>query len=166
MNIYEFAMNMELDGKLYYEKLAKSTSNNSLKTVFLKIAQQELEHYSIIKKFKDNQEYSQDSNLLDVDNIFKDLINNFNLTEDMNTQIEAYEYALKLEDESIDFYIEQRDNSTNSKEKILFERLITEEEKHKDLIDNILEFVSKPVRLRGEKTINSDPEFARWDEGE
>ena len=41
MNIFEFAMKMELDGKAYYEKLVAETAVVGLKTIFTNLAADE-----------------------------------------------------------------------------------------------------------------------------
>ncbi|MEW5925310.1 MAG: ferritin family protein, partial [Candidatus Zixiibacteriota bacterium] len=51
MNVFEFAMKMEQDGKAFYEKMAKEAANASIKKILLDLANDEQKHYNIFKKF-------------------------------------------------------------------------------------------------------------------
>ena len=46
MNVYDFALKMELDGKAYYQQLAGKTSLAGLKNIFLQLAADEQKHYA------------------------------------------------------------------------------------------------------------------------
>jgi len=52
MNVFDFAMKMEVDGKAYYEKLAKKTDLAGLKTIFTRLAEDEQKHYDIFQELK------------------------------------------------------------------------------------------------------------------
>ena len=44
MNVFDFAIKMELDGKAFYEKLAKGTNIAGLQTIFSRLAADEQKH--------------------------------------------------------------------------------------------------------------------------
>lgn len=163
MNIYEFAMEMELDGKKYYEDLSKKTDKKGLRTIFDMLAEDELRHYDIIKNFNENKEIKIESNTLkNANNIFTQMLQG---TEDFSVnalELEVYKHAVNLEEESIEFYEKHREKAKSEVERSAFHKLILEEKKHKLILENILEFVGEPEKNRGVKTIDSDPEFARW----
>ena len=52
MNIFDFAMKMEQDGKAYYEKLAAETDIVGLKNIFTSLAVDEQKHYETIQAIK------------------------------------------------------------------------------------------------------------------
>ena len=52
MNLFDFAMKMELDGKAYYEKLAAETPLTGLKNIFLSLARDEQKHYDAVSRMK------------------------------------------------------------------------------------------------------------------
>ncbi|SKC85563.1 ferritin-like domain-containing protein [Maledivibacter halophilus] len=164
MNIYEFAMKMELDGKKYYEKLMNSAEDEGLKKIFKMLAQDEEEHHRIIKNMKDmNTKHIKSETLKNANNIFSKMLctdQKFNLS---STAIKAYEHALNLEDESIRLYEDKYEKSENKGEKKVFRSLADEEKRHKLIIENILDFVRQPERERAVKTVDSDPEFARFE---
>ena len=59
-------------------------------------------------------------------------------------QTELYRKALKIEEQSRDFYLEKADEVDNPDQKEIFKRLADEEQKHFTIVQNICDFVSKP----------------------
>jgi len=53
MNVFEFAMQMEQDGKAFYEKMAEAAENAAVKNILLELASDEEKHYRIFKKFRE-----------------------------------------------------------------------------------------------------------------
>ncbi len=53
MNIFEFAMKMELDGKQYYEESATKIDSPELKRILLELAGDEEKHYTIFRALRD-----------------------------------------------------------------------------------------------------------------
>ena len=49
MDIFEFAMKMEMDGKKYYESKAALTKEKSLKKILLTLAEEEQHHVHMIE---------------------------------------------------------------------------------------------------------------------
>ena len=56
MKVYEHAMQMELDGKKYYEECAEKVELPYLKQVLMELASDEVKHYEIFKAMRDNIE--------------------------------------------------------------------------------------------------------------
>ena len=54
MNIYEFAMKMEMDGEAYYRELASRTKIPALQKILGMLADDEVGHYKIVKNMRDN----------------------------------------------------------------------------------------------------------------
>ena len=52
MNLFDFAMKMEMDGKAYYEKLATDTPVAGLRTIFTMLAADEQKHYDAVQAMK------------------------------------------------------------------------------------------------------------------
>ena len=79
MDIYEFAMKMELDGQEFYEKQAAATQDKHLKEILLSLAEEEKNHYRIFKRLRDNRmtsigELATGNDTLDkIKNIFVEL---------------------------------------------------------------------------------------------
>ncbi len=66
MDIYEFAMQMEKDGRKFYLDLAKKTSNTGLKNILTMMADSEAKHYNVLLRMKrnDKAQYTMDTDLL------------------------------------------------------------------------------------------------------
>lgn len=173
MDIYEIAMKMELDGEKYYKKQMEMTDSKGIQNIFKMMAEDERKHYEIIKNIKENY-FECDSQLEvdEVETIFKDrLERDTYYTEEINEDdftfgkiniddtVKAYRHALELEKESIDFYKEQAEKSQNECDKKIFERLIIEEKKHYEAIDNILDHVTKSERWLEDARFNNMEDY-------
>ena len=55
MNIFEFAMKMEEDGRAFYLENAEKTSLPGLKRILTELAEDELKHYLLFKALNDEQ---------------------------------------------------------------------------------------------------------------
>lgn len=142
MNIYDFAMKMEMDGKQYYLDLIDKAENNGVKALFNIMAQEEQAHYDILKSLKNDVELGSESNVLDLaKNIFELM---FEKTDQVKTMLseDALIHALQLENDSIKFYKDQMVQAENPLEKKVFEKLFTEEKKHYFLVENLLEHIT------------------------
>ena len=137
MNIYEFAMKMEMDGKKYYTELMEKSENRGVKVLFNIMAQEEQSHYDILKALEVKIELGSESKVLDVaKNIFELMFETTNQAKILLSE-GSLEHALKLENDSIKFYKEQMVKTENALEKKMFEKLFKEEEKHYTLIENL-----------------------------
>lgn len=164
MDIYEFAIKMELDGKEYYERLARETKVTGLKNIFLMLAKDEEEHHHFIKNLKSKQDDGiRSSTLKNANNIFVQMIRDIEECCCDSALLDAYKHAWDIENKSIEVYSKQLSSSKDLREKKIYKILVEEEKKHRLIIENIIEFVSEPDKNRGVKTVNSDPEFARWE---
>ena len=74
MDIYKYAMKMELDGRHFYLDLAEKAKNTGIKNILTMMAESEAKHYNIILSMQrnDKTQYSTDSeDLTKVKNIFE-----------------------------------------------------------------------------------------------
>ncbi|MFW6000845.1 MAG: ferritin family protein [Halanaerobium sp.] len=147
MDIYEFAIEFEQENQKFYNDFAEKSSNDSLKNVFLSLAEEEKKHEKIIRQMRDNKELdSVESDILPkakkaFDEISKDLPENEILPEE---QVDVYKKAIAIEEKSIEFYTEQAEKAENPEMKAAFERLAEEEKKHEKIMENITEMVNRP----------------------
>ena len=144
-NIIEYAMKMEKDGEDYYRQLAQQTGNSGLKTILTMLADEEVKHYNVLEKIKSQKTQIAESGILtDAKNIFaqiKESGENFDF--DIN-QADLYKKARDIEKKSQDFYAEKAGEVTEESQKELFLKLVVEEKKHYVLLDNIIDFISRP----------------------
>lgn len=147
MNIYKYAMKMEKDGENYYRELANKTEDIGLQNILKMLADEEVRHYNIIEqmmKSKASAELAETGILKKVKNIFikikgKNLVFNFDLP-----QINFYRKAKEIEEKSYKFYIEMSDKVEIESQRKVFLKLAGEEKKHMFLLENLVEFVSRP----------------------
>jgi rubrerythrin len=144
-NIFEYAMQMEKDGEDYYRQLAHKTNNKGMIIILTMLADEEVKHYNAIEKIKTQKTQIGESEILtDAKNVFvqiKESRESFDF--DIN-QTELYQKAQNIEKQSWDFYAEKANEVTEEYQKELFLKLAIEEQKHYILLDNIIEFVSRP----------------------
>lgn len=148
MNIFEFALQLEKDGEDYYRKLASESKTEGLRKIFTMLADEEVKHAKVIKAIRDKIRETQfeDSPLLDnVSNVFQNMKETKQpLHIDATTETEKYRKAMDIEEMSRDFYQEKADKTDNSHRHELFLKLAAEEAKHLRIMENIVEFVSRP----------------------
>jgi len=145
MNIFEYAMQMEKDGENYYRQLAEKVNNKGIQTILTVLADEEVKHYNALVKIQAQKPQMAETTILtDARNVFEQMKEgNEKFNIDVN-QIELYKEAQKIEERSINFYLEKADEVTEEYQKELFLKLAEEEKKHYFLLENIIEFVSRP----------------------
>jgi len=149
MNIYKFAMKMEKDSENYYSELANKTVDAGLRNILKMLANDEIEHYNIIQQMiktdlRASAKLAKTSILKNAKNIFikikgKNLVFDFDLL-----QVDFYRKAQEIEEKSYKFYIEMSDKVKIESQNIIFLKLAGEEKKHMFLLENLVEFVSRP----------------------
>ena len=145
MNIFEYAMQMEKDGEAYYRQLAQQTTNKGLKTILTMLADEEVKHYNAIEKMKTAEPHMPETTILtDAKNVFVQVQESGESFDFDLGQIELYKKAQDIEEASRDFYLEKVSQVEEEYQKDIFLRLADEEKKHYFLLENIIEFVSRP----------------------
>jgi hypothetical protein len=145
MNIFDFAMEKEKFSEDYYRQLAAKSNNKGLMTIFNMLADEEAKHYKIVSDTKKDiaPDLAETKVLSDAKNVFAKMREsaqslNFNISE-----IELYKKAQNIEKQSRDFYLEKADEVAEAQKEI-FLKLADEEKKHYFLLENIIDFVSRP----------------------
>ncbi len=147
MNIYKYAMKMEKDSENYYLELAKKTDDVGLQNILKMLANDEVKHYHIIAQMMKTDisaELAETDILENAKNVFikikgKKLVFDFDLP-----QINFYRKAQEMEEKSYKFYMEMSDKVEIESQKKIFLKLAGEEKKHMFLLENLVEFVSRP----------------------
>ena len=78
MNIFEYAMKMEQDGREFYLENAEKTDNPAFKQILTQLANDELKHYNIFKALKEGRkaeykEAEQTTIITTMKNVFDEL---------------------------------------------------------------------------------------------
>ncbi|MHC4213333.1 MAG: ferritin family protein [Planctomycetota bacterium] len=146
MDILEFAMEKEQYSEQQYRQLAQRTPNKGFQNILTMLADEEVHHYQIIQKMKnDISEQVRQTNLLsDAKEIFQKMKDSAEKLNFDTSEIELYQKAQKIEQQSRDYYLEKAYQLAGNDQKQIFLSLAEEEKKHYFLLQNIIDFVAQP----------------------
>ena len=146
MNILQYAMQMEKDGEDFYRDLAANVENTGIRSILTMLADEEAGHYQVLSDIEQGSAEVGETDILNhAKNVFaemKDTGQTFHLDQ---TQVDLYAEAQAIEQKSIDFYTEKAAVVGEDAQKQLLTRLAQEEKKHYFLLENIIDFVSRPT---------------------
>lgn len=146
MDIFEFAMKMEKDGENYYRELAQGTDDKGLKNILNMLADDEVKHYKIFDELKKNEkpEMAQTQVLSNAKNVFSELKEKDVTFDHDMPQKELYEKAQKVERQSQEFYEQKSREADDPYHKEILLKIADEEKRHFFLLENIIQYISKP----------------------
>lgn len=147
MDVFDFAMKMETDAEAYYKKLAEQTNIEGIRNIFLDLAADEKKHFELFKSLKSRADIPpiRDSAALNnAKNTFEQLLQAKPAPTDIQGDLAAYRHAMHMEAEAARAYEEARERETNPEVKNLLQRVIDEEQKHYNIIQNVYDFVNAP----------------------
>lgn len=146
MNLFDFAMKMELDGKAYYEKLAAETPLTGLKNIFLNLARDEQKHHDAVSRMKSGADrtMAETTVLEEAKNLFEGLMVQQSVASGLRKDLHGYEHAMKIEADSIRFYEDMAAKESNPETARLLLKIAAEERKHYDIMENLYTFVQAP----------------------
>ncbi len=147
MNIYDFAMKMELDGQIFYENLAKNTTHEGVRRIFLELAADEQKHYELFSRMKEKNSAGPmpQSAALDLaKNLFCQMVADSPAKQLPKSDLEAYQQALKAERDSATLYLEAASKEPDPEIRQILVKIADEEQKHFNIIENIYLFVNAP----------------------
>jgi rubrerythrin len=146
MNVLDFAMKLEADGKAYYEKLAAESSSKELQNLFTLLADAEQTHYDALQARKSETAYTGvESQVLEkAKNIFQRLMEMKPSKSSLRLDIDGYRHAIKAEEQSIEFYRNAAEKEPSAEVRRLLQALALEEQLHLNIVENIYEFVESP----------------------
>lgn len=146
MQVLDFAMQMEIDGKEYYEKLAGQTDVPGLKTIFLRLAEDEQKHYETFEKWKASGKVPampETTILADVRNVFETLPKS-DLLQGKKANLAAYQQAMKIEADSFRLYEDAAEKEQDRAMKKLLLQVAAEEHNHFNILENVYHFINAP----------------------
>lgn len=147
MNVFELAMEKELDVKSYYEKLAGDSPLPGVKRIFTLLAGDEQRHFDSIKAMQGGAGPEQlvDSTALEAARgILGELIGDTGAAETLKNCLESYRHALKVEADSVRFYEGILEKETDARLKSVLAKILEEEKKHYNIVENLYDFALKP----------------------
>jgi rubrerythrin len=146
MNLFDFAMKMELDGKGYYERLAEQTTHEGLKAIFTSLAVDEQKHYDIVSNLRSGIESSMaETTVLDTaKSVFEGLKGDKILLGGMHRSLDGYHFAMKVEADSVRLYEDMARKETRAETARLLQKIADEEKKHYNIMENLYDLVLAP----------------------
>ncbi len=145
MDIFNFAIKMEKDGEAFYRDMAEQVDEKGVKEILNMLADDEVKHARAIEQIRGRTTEMAETEILDkARNIFermKDFHEDFDFD---HSHEQLYRQAMKIEQNSIDFYLDRADQVDDGQQKALFLRLAQEEKKHFNLLKGMAEFVNRP----------------------
>ncbi len=151
MDIIKFAIQMELDGKAFYEKGAATTDDPDLRKVFVALAEEEEKHLRIFRSMEEGNLSKAASTLGEgsptprvVRSIFREMTDAGVETLPGSNVRALWEQALALEEKAEKMYRDAAKEEPDPKRRKLLERIADEEKNHVYLADNMLAFVKDP----------------------
>lgn len=141
MNVFEFAVNLELEGEKFYREQAERNKDNNLHGMFVSLADDERMHAEILRKREWVAGQLPKSNLPENQDIYKEDEYFKSEYKQAPDQLDFYRKALSKEQESIDLY--EKLKGENKGHKILFDYLIHQEKKHYKLIYGLITLLER-----------------------
>ncbi len=151
MNIFDFALKMELDGEQFYLQQAEKVNYAELKVVLKGLADDEHRHYKIVQQLQNQKrEYIEpDPAINAARNVFELARNKPFIPKDQDSiaklkdeQRDVYQAALHKEEASVHLYKKLKETVESPAEKAILEKLVQEEEKHAEVLENIMQMLN------------------------
>ncbi|MBR9690587.1 ferritin family protein [Candidatus Woesearchaeota archaeon] len=143
MDAFAFAMKMETEGILMYEKILSKTTNPGLRSILQMLIGQEKQHYHLFEYMKD----SADADMKKVS--FKGIKTMFEKMREKgeklpDDQVKMYKRIQKVEEDSEKTYkeIAEKVDDEGVKQQIL--TIADEEHRHAEIMHNIIEMITRP----------------------
>lgn len=147
MNAYDYAMELEKEGEVFYRQLAEEANHEGLSKIFTMLANEEVKHYKMFEKLSKNSENVTIPTMevfKKAKDIFSEMSKDAVAYSFEDQQIDFYRRAIKTEDKAYEQYLDKANKMTNIQHKEIFLKIAEEELKHKELLENILEYVEQP----------------------
>ena len=145
MDIYEYAMQMEKDGEIFYRELAEKTADEGTRNILTRLANAEVKHYRLFADMK-KHEATQPVDLAylaEIKNIFVQMREGRTPLPANGRQVDLYRKAQELEKKTRDFYREKA-GEVDPSQKAVFLKIADEEQKHFNILESIIDMVSRP----------------------
>jgi rubrerythrin len=144
MNAIEIAIRMETDAIKFYKEAADKVAHPVGKKMFLSVVEDEKRHLAALSHiFKEvGVSYKEASPMKNVKTVFEALKDQMKKRVAATTdELESFKIAMEMEKEGVEFYKKFASEAKVEKEKVLFEKLIEEEEQHFTIFSNTYNFL-------------------------
>jgi rubrerythrin len=146
MNVFDCAIKMEEEARIYYEKLADATTVPELKNLFTMLAAAEQEHHEALVELKDSidPKKARFKALSEAACLFKPLLAKRDIMAELKEDHDAYQQVAKEEERAIRFYEDLAAQAKDEESREILLKIAAEERKHMNIVENIYSFVEEP----------------------
>jgi len=162
MNIFDQAMALEQEGESLYRQFALEAPEKGMKHIFTWLADQEEKHYRIFREIKANRpaSFGENTELEDIKDIFDGWKNSDVCINVKTAQADVYRKALGIEKKSVAVYEAYARQTADATQKDIFLKIAGEEKRHEWIVENIIEFITKPdVWAENAEFSHLDPDY-------
>src|SRR4030043_293563 len=149
----ETALQMEIEGKEFYQKAGQKSVSTLAQELFKQLAAQEDIHYQKIKEVyeavktrgKWPEKESTFKQQKSIQSVFKDAVDRMDADfKAPSSEIEALKVGMSMEDKSYSFYRNREEESESPVEKVFYKALTGEERVHYLTLQSSHEYLSNP----------------------
>ena len=147
MSIFDLAMKMELEVKAHYEKLAAGTELPGVARIFTLLAGDEQKHYDAICAMKNNAApgaFEDTTVLAYAKGVVSGYVGDQGIAAKLRNDLQGYRHALDVEAASVRLYGQLVEKETGGEAKKALARILEEEKKHYNIVENLYDFALKP----------------------
>ena len=152
VDIFDFALKLEMESEKYYRDQADKTSFADLRFLLENLADTEARHYKIVEalRLQNNAALPPAKPSSQSESIFASYIKDaealrkaISIDKFKEEQIDVYRVALVKEKESVEIYEKMLLQTQNPDARAALENLIKEEKAHAEAIDEIIDLLNK-----------------------
>lgn len=149
MNVFDYAMKMEQDGRAFYLEHAGKATQPELRQILEELAGDELKHYNLFKALRDGHhaEYKESEK----STILSTIKNVFETMRDQNRNFQfptgakaIWQQAQEVEKKSEEFYRAKANEVTDTNQRNVLIRIADEEHHHWVTMQNVIQFLDRP----------------------
>ena len=146
MNVFDCAIKMEEQARVYYEQLAQAAASHELKNLFTTLALAEQEHHDALVEMKASMDpqKSQLEALQEAPCLFKPLPAKRELMAELKQSPDAYQMVVRQEQKSVGFYENLAAQAKDKVARMILLKIADEARKHLSIVKNIYSFVESP----------------------
>lgn len=149
MDIIRFAMQMEIDGQVFYEQSAAAATLDELREIFTYLAEEEKRHFRFFKSLAEGKANAagrelSGGSMKEPRNIFVKLIEGGAHKSFGDEVTAAWKKAREIEEQAVKLYSEESIRESDPMRRELLEKIAAEEKNHVYLIQNVLSYLIDP----------------------
>lgn len=146
MNIFDCAIKMEEDARVYYEQLAASSGTQELKNLFTMLAEAEQEHHDALVRLSAGIDSPKVlfKALREADCLFKPALARREHVAELKKAPDGYLMVIRQEQKSIERYEELAARIKDDEVRKIVLSIADEERRHLSIVENIYSFVESP----------------------